>query len=123
MSATPQQQFASRLNAALVAAGFSDSPTRLCRAFNAFTDSDQVSMPSVRKWIMGESIPAQGRLVDLSTMLGVDAHWLRYGEGRPVFHPAPLTAEQSELAAIVRALKPAQCSALVRFVRSMGCAV
>jgi len=120
---TSQQQFAVRLNMALAQAGFNDGPTHLCRAFNAFTDSEHVTMASVRKWIIGESIPTQARLVDLAGMLGVEAHWLRFGEGKPTFNRAPLTVEQTELAGLVRALKPAQCAALVRFVRSMGGAV
>lgn len=36
-------------------------------------------MHACRKWLLGESIPTQEKLVVLAQMLGVTAEWLRYG--------------------------------------------
>jgi hypothetical protein len=117
---SPQADFAVRLCTALAQAKFDKSPTRLSRAFNAFTEGDPVTVHAVRKWIMGEAIPTQGKLVELASMLGADAHWLRYGGPFPQFKPVEMTAEQAELAGLIRALPRAQCEALARLMRTMG---
>ena len=36
-------------------------------------------MHACRKWLLGEAIPTQEKLVVLADMLGVTAEWLRFG--------------------------------------------
>lgn len=40
-----------------------------------------VSTESVRKWLMGESMPETKRLPEIAKRLGVNANWLLSGEG------------------------------------------
>ena len=37
-------------------------------------------MHTCRKWLVGEAIPTQEKLVVLALMLGVTSDWLRYGD-------------------------------------------
>lgn len=74
-----RQAFALRLADALTHSGRGLSPTRLATEFNAFFRGPKVHMHSCRKWLHAESIPTQEKLVVLARMLGVSAHWLRYG--------------------------------------------
>ena len=74
-----RQAFARRLAEALTQTGRGLSPTRLATEFNAFFRGPKVHMHSCRKWLHAESIPTQEKLVALARMLGVSAHWLRYG--------------------------------------------
>ena len=76
-----RQAFALRLADALTKSGRSLSPTRLAAEFNAFFRGPKIHMHSCRKWLHAESIPTQEKLVVLARMLGVSAHWLRYGGG------------------------------------------
>lgn len=43
-----------------------------------------VSTESVRKWLMGESMPETKRLPEIAKRLGVNANWLLSGEGQMV---------------------------------------
>ncbi len=77
---TEPQAFAQRLSAAVVAADVAVSLTTVQRKFNAISGDAPVSVHAVRKWIMGESIPAQRRIQVLATWLAVSPNWLRFGE-------------------------------------------
>lgn len=76
-----RQEFSERLLQSLDRIGFSDSQTRLAEAFNHRSGGDTVSVHGARKWLTGGSIPTQARLVVLAKWLGVDAAWLRFGDG------------------------------------------
>lgn len=75
--------FSRRLLEALHETGRSTSPTRLAEDFNFYLRGPKVHMHSCRKWLRGESIPTQEKLVVLARMLGVTPDWLRYGESGP----------------------------------------
>ena len=75
-----QQAFAQRLRTALVATDIVVSATVVQREFNALSADKTVTTHAVRKWIMGESIPAQERVRVLAALLGVTTSWLRFGE-------------------------------------------
>ncbi len=81
MSSQDQRRlFAERLAVAAASAKVQLSPTRFAEGFNAISD-DSISIHAARKWIVGESIPAQNRLQVIAEWLGVRASWLRFGEG------------------------------------------
>ena len=78
-SAEHRLQFSKRLVQALHAADYSDSPTALSREFNARYSEDPVTPHSVRRWLIGEAIPSENKLIVLANCLGVTAAWLRFG--------------------------------------------
>lgn len=81
-SISEREAFSLRLARALKDAKVDvSSPTILAREFNRRYTGKPVSTHAVRKWLMGESIPAQDKLRLLAAWLGVSAEWLRFGEG------------------------------------------
>ncbi len=75
-----RQDFSRRLAEALQKSGRDTSPTTLAMEFNARFAGTPVHMASCRKWLLGEAIPTQEKLVVLAQMLGVTADWLRFGD-------------------------------------------
>lgn len=87
---TEQARFADRLNQALAAAHYRQAgASRIAREFNLRFPQKAVTVHAVRKWIMGESIPTQDRLIALSQWLGVKANWLRYDGYEPAVENDP----------------------------------
>lgn len=73
--------FSRRLLDALNQAGINViSPTLVAREFNKRYRDKPVTTQAVRKWITGESIPAQEKIRVLAKWLDVSAQWLRFGE-------------------------------------------
>lgn len=74
--------FSSRLRGALEQAGVqTSSPTRFALEFNLRYWGRPVTPQAVRKWISGNAIPSQEKIVALAKWLNVSAEWLRFGEG------------------------------------------
>ncbi|WFF42094.1 transcriptional regulator [Salinicola endophyticus] len=71
--------FAERLKEALIAAGYEPRPSVLEREFNLRYWGSPMTFQGVRRWLRGESIPAQNKLQVLAGWLGVEPHYLRYG--------------------------------------------
>ena len=119
--AEPEQaQFAERLAAALAARGMLASATVLQRAFNVQNPKLAISVHAVRKWLMGEAIPAQARLRNLAAVLGVSATWLRFGDEAAVKGGKPLSAQEHMLIQHFRSLPAAQQTHLLALVQSMS---
>lgn len=79
---TEQERFADRLNQALAAARYQPAgASRIAREFNLRFPDLAVTVHAVRKWLKGEAIPTQDKLVALAQWLGVRADWLRYDDG------------------------------------------
>jgi hypothetical protein len=74
-----KQEFSKRLIECLQQTGRSTSPTHLAAEFNSFFSGPNIHMHACRKWLLGEAIPTQEKLVVLADMLGVTAEWLRFG--------------------------------------------
>jgi hypothetical protein len=72
--------FAKRLQNSLKESGRTVSPTDLSAEFNARFDGPNVHIHSCRKWLLGDAIPTQEKLVVLAKMLGVTPDWLRFGD-------------------------------------------
>ena len=74
-----KQQFAGRLRAAMVAAGYEPRPSVLEAHFNSRYWGRSVTYQAVRRWLIGLSIPEQEKLQVLADWLGVEPHVLRFG--------------------------------------------
>ena len=72
--------FAQRLRAAMLAAGYPDRPAVLEREFNSRYWGRSVTFQAVSRWLGGKSIPAQDKLQVLAQWLQVEPQVLRYGE-------------------------------------------
>jgi transcriptional regulator with XRE-family HTH domain len=80
MSNDERRDFSQRLKQALRLAEYvADSPTQLAREFNLRFAGRPVTIHAVRKWLVGEAIPTQEKLLVLAQWLGVSAQWLRFG--------------------------------------------
>lgn len=81
---TPGQVFRSsfgeRLRCIEALAPYSNSPTALSKAFNIRFPRMAITSHAARKWLVGEAIPTQEKLVALAEWLGVDPAWLRFGD-------------------------------------------
>lgn len=76
---TEQERFADRLIQALEAARYQHAgASRIAREFNLRFPDKAVTVHAVRKWIKGEAIPTQDKLIAVSQWLGVKPDWLRY---------------------------------------------
>ena len=82
-------EFAQRLRAAMVAAGLEPRPGILLNLFNTHYWGRSVTFQAVSRWLKGEAIPAQDKLVVLANLLKIEPEVLRFGE---------VTAEQEAMA-------------------------
>lgn len=71
--------FAQRLRAAMEAAGYAAKPAVLEREFNTRYWGKPMTLHGVRRWLVGETLPSQDKLVVLAEWLGVQPHELRFG--------------------------------------------
>ena len=116
--------FSERLLEALAAAGLeTESPTVLARRFNLLHGGEPVSAQAVRKWLQGESIPAQERLLVLARWLRVSPQWLRFGE-QPASVPAVREQKArdynaADLAELVQLLNEEERAFVARIVLSL----
>jgi transcriptional regulator with XRE-family HTH domain len=69
-----------RLKSSLVAASVPIKTSEFTRAFNVRANGAIITPHAARKWLCGEAIPTQEKLVILANWLGVHAGWLRFGE-------------------------------------------
>lgn len=76
-----KDQFAERLRAAMLAAGYPARPGVLEKEFNSRYWGRSVTFQAVSRWLRGEAIPAQDKLQVLADWLKVEPHILRFGEG------------------------------------------
>ena len=72
--------FAQRLKQAMLNAGYQVRPTVLEREFNTRYWGASVTLQAVRRWLIGEAIPAQDKLLVLAEWLHVKPEYLRFGE-------------------------------------------
>ncbi|MGE0349179.1 helix-turn-helix domain-containing protein [Hydrogenophaga sp.] len=73
-------EFAQRLREAMVAEGLAPRPGVLLNLFNANYWGRSVSFQAVSRWLRGEAIPAQDKLLVLAEALKVEPEVLRFGE-------------------------------------------
>jgi transcriptional regulator with XRE-family HTH domain len=73
--------FAERLRVAMVAAGLEARPAVLLNLFNTRYWGRSVSFQAVSRWLRGEAIPEQDKLLVLAEVLKIEPEVLRYGDG------------------------------------------
>ena len=71
--------FAQRLSEAMEAAGHEARPSVLEREFNKRYWGKSMTRQGVRRWLVGQALPSQEKLVVLAQWLQVDPHVLRFG--------------------------------------------
>ncbi|OGQ60306.1 MAG: transcriptional regulator [Deltaproteobacteria bacterium RIFCSPLOWO2_02_FULL_53_8] len=74
-------EFAQRLRDAMVAAGLEARPGVLLTVFNTNYWGRSVSFQAVSRWLKGEAIPEQDKLLVLAEVLKIEPEVLRFGEG------------------------------------------
>lgn len=74
-------EFAERLRHAMVAAGLEPRPGVLLSLFNAQYWGRSVTFQAVSRWMRGQSIPGQDKLLVLAEVLKIEPEVLRFGEG------------------------------------------
>jgi len=74
-------QFAERLRAGMLAAGYQARPGVLEKEFNSRYWGRSVTFQAVSRWLRGEAIPSQEKLQVLADWLNIEPHVLRFGEG------------------------------------------
>lgn len=72
--------FAQRLKNAMEEAGYEARPVILERNFNLHYFGKPMSLHGVRRWLIGETLPPQEKLITLAKWLRVPPDQLRYGE-------------------------------------------
>lgn len=72
-------QFADRLREAMTAAGYEPKPAVLEREFNTRYWGQGMTLHGVRRWLRGETLPSQEKLLVLAEWLGVPPQQLRFG--------------------------------------------
>ena len=74
-------EFAQRLRDAMVASGLEPRPGVLLTLFNTRYWGRSVSFQAVSRWLKGEAIPEQDKLLVLAEALNIEPEILRFGEG------------------------------------------
>ncbi|QLF94933.1 transcriptional regulator [Pseudomonas sp. ABC1] len=72
-------EFSERLRNAMTASGYPARPAVLMHAFNARYLGRPVTCQGASRWLRGQSIPAQDKLVVLAEWLSIEPHKLRFG--------------------------------------------
>jgi len=74
-------EFAQRLRDAMVAVGLEARPGVLLTVFNTHYWGRSVSFQAVSRWLKGQAIPEQDKLLVLAGVLKIEPEVLRFGEG------------------------------------------
>lgn len=72
-------QFAQRLREAMTAQGYDPKPAVLEREFNLRYWGKAMTLHGVRRWLLGETLPSQDKLLVLAEWLQVTPQRLRFG--------------------------------------------
>lgn len=72
-------EFAQRLRDAMTQAGYPVRPAVLEREFNTRYWGRPITLQAVRRWLLGEAIPAQDKLQVLAEWLRIEPQVLRFG--------------------------------------------
>lgn len=73
-------EFAERLQAAMRTAGLEPRPAVLLNVFNTNYWGRSVTFQAVSRWLRGEAIPGQDKLITLAEVLKVEPEVLRFGD-------------------------------------------
>lgn len=98
-----KKAFAKRLREAMERLNYPATPAVLEREFNQRFWGKGVTLHGVRRWLHGEALPTQDKLVVLAQWLHMTPQQLRYGDDPPVmvtdeaqYSPSQLIYEERE---------------------------
>jgi hypothetical protein len=123
-----RRNFSVRLKSVLIKQKRSLKPSSFVRGFNLRAEGATVTAHAARKWLIGESIPTQQRIVIIAKWLNVNAAWLRFGDGKnegflsaPGVREAISKDEAALIGSVVSLSKPSQqvVQGLVELLRSL----
>ena len=115
-----QQKFSARLVQALEGAGIRPKQTAVWRMFNQRHAGPPVTIHAVRKWLTGESIPAQDKIRTLADWLSVNPNWLRFGESLATDDMDALRPEELQYIANLRSLSGEERQRLTALAQVMA---
>ena len=75
-------EFSRRLAAAMRNTGHEARPSVLFKQFNSHYRGRSVVFQTASRWLKGEGIPSQDKLLILASLYGVEPQVLRYGGGK-----------------------------------------
>src|SRR5260221_11743156 len=82
-------EFALRLRQAIEAAGLEPRPSVLLKLFNSSYWGPPISFQAVSRWLNGEAVPEQDKLVLLAGLLGGEPQVFGFWGAAPPAPPAP----------------------------------
>jgi len=74
-----KENFSLRLIAAMRARGYEPKPAVLEKQFNLHYNGEPMTLHGVRRWLRGETLPSQDKLIALAEWLRIPPDELRYG--------------------------------------------
>lgn len=74
-----KENFAARLIAAMIELGYEPKPAVLEKQFNLHYNGEPMTLHGVRRWLKGETLPPQDKLIALAEWLRIPPDELRYG--------------------------------------------
>ncbi len=74
-----KENFALRLKTAMQAKGYAAKPAVLEKQFNLHYNGEPMTLHGVRRWLKGETLPSQDKLIALAEWLRIPPDELRYG--------------------------------------------
>ena len=124
-----KRRFAERLKQAMREAGYDPRPLILEREFNLRFWGKPITFQGVRRWLRGESLPSQDKLMVLAQWLQVEPQQLRYGatdnpgvDEPPATWRVEMSDEERELLDTYRALPKQQRNTLREVVAALAVA-
>lgn len=118
-----QVLFSERLISALKVLGVQPSPTAVQRAYNSFSNQPPITIHAARKWLTGEAIPTQNRILILANWLNVSPSWLRFGEDQSDIGKRMMTAQELRLIRSFRQLTEKQRAGVLTMVLAIHSSV
>jgi transcriptional regulator with XRE-family HTH domain len=74
-----KENFALRLQTAMQERGYEPKPAVLEKQFNLHYNGEPMTLHGVRRWLRGETLPSQDKLIALAEWLRIPPDELRYG--------------------------------------------
>lgn len=74
-----KENFALRLQTAMQERGYDPKPSVLEKQFNLHYNGEPMTLHGVRRWLRGETLPSQDKLIALAEWLRIPPDELRYG--------------------------------------------
>ena len=74
-----KENFALRLKTAMQEKGYEAKPAVLEKQFNLHYNGEPMTLHGVRRWLRGETLPSQDKLIALAEWLRIPPDELRYG--------------------------------------------